>query len=168
MHPRGLLPLLAALLAGPAAAQPEPERTLASFGDWVVRCERAGPRRSCEMVQATLDTRQQPVAVLALGRADRDAPYRLVAQVPVSVAVAEPARLTLEPPLPLPFRSCTPRGCFAEAAVADTAALARLRERGAEAPARLEWRDATGAEVAIPVSFRGFADAFSALLREGE
>ena len=158
------LPLLGFLLTtGSALAQPAPERTMAAFGDWVVRCERAAAGRTCEMAQTMADQRQQPVAVVALARGT---PPRLVVQVPVNITVAEPARLTLDPPLVLPFRSCVPQGCFAELALGDAAVMARLRARAADAPTRLEWRDPTGAQQVVPVSFRGFTDALDALGRE--
>jgi invasion protein IalB len=161
------LPMLGfLLLSAPVLAQTAPERTLASFGDWVVRCERAtagATTRTCEMAQTMADQRQQPVAVVALARG---APLRLVVQVPVNIAVAEPVRLTVEPALVLPFRSCTPQGCFAELALADAAVVTRLRARAADAPTRLEWRDPSGAQQTVPVSFRGFSDALDALGRE--
>jgi len=160
---RTLTLLASLLLAAPALAQPAPERTLAAFGDWVVRCERAAGARVCEMAQTMADQRQQPVAVVAVARGT---PPRIVVQVPVNITVAEPVRLTVDPALVLPFRSCTPQGCFAELALADAAVVTRLRARAADAPARLEWRDPTGAQQGVPVSFRGFSDALDALGRE--
>jgi len=142
---------------------------MASFGDWVVRCEqRPTGGRGCEMAQTSADQRQQPVSVLALGRPARGAPLRLVAQVPVNVSVGQPAQVTIDPALTLPFKSCTPRGCFAELELRDAAILQRLRSRAAEAAARLEWRDAAGQEAGVAVSFRGFTAAFEALSRESE
>ncbi|MBL6457643.1 invasion associated locus B family protein [Belnapia sp. T6] len=164
----------------PTPAPESPERTAAVFADWVMRCETRPANgtnpaaRLCEMAQTTQDQRQQPVAVLAIGRVAKGEPLRLVAQVPVNVQVGQPARMVLdtparqEPALTLPFRSCNPRGCFAEFDLRDEAVLRRLRSRAADAPARLEWRDATGAEAAIPVSFRGFSAAYDALAKEPE
>ena len=165
----------------PAATPADsPERTMAVFGDWVVRCEgraataTAPAGRNCEMAQTTTDQRQQPVAVLALGRQAKGEPLRLVAQLPVNVQPGPGARLTLdlpgraEPPLPLPFRHCIPNGCFADAELRDEALLRRLRGRPAEAAGKLEWRNAAGAESSIPVSFRGFGAAYEALAKEAE
>ena len=168
--------------APPAAATPaeSPERTMAVFGDWVVRCEgraataTAPAGRNCEMAQTTTDQRQQPVAVLALGRQAKGEPLRLVAQLPVNVQPGPGARLTLdlpgraEPPLPLPFRHCIPNGCFADAELRDEALLRRLRSRPAEAAGKLEWRNAAGVDSSIPVSFRGFGAAYEALAKEAE
>ena len=153
---------------------------MAVFGDWVVRCDMrpAGaalpPGRVCEMAQTTTDQRQQPLAVLALGRQARGEPLRLVAQVPVNVQPAQAARLVLdppgrgEPPLALAFRHCVPTGCVADAELREEALLRRLRTRPAEAAGRLEWRNSAGAETGIPVSFRGFTAAYDALAREAD
>jgi invasion protein IalB len=170
--------------AAPAPAAPadsSPDRTMAVFTDWVVRCEAraagggAPAARLCEMAQTTQDQRQQPVAVLAIGRTAKGEPLRLVAQVPVNIQVGPPARLVLEipnrpaeAPLVIAFRNCMPRGCFAELELRDEAVLRRLRGRPAEAAGRLEWKDAGGGDASVPVSFRGFGAALDALAKEGE
>ena len=66
------------------------------------------------------------------------------------------------------FQRCTinPVGCFAERDLRDDV-LRRLRGRNPEQGARITWREAGGAETAIPVSFRGFAAAYDLLMREG-
>lgn len=155
----------------PAASPETPERTLAVFGDWAVACEARAANaagRICQMSQTTQNQQQQSVAVLAIGRVARAEPWRMVAQLPVNVQVSQPARLAIDMPISLGFRQCTPRGCFAEAELRDEAALRRLRAHPAETVGRLEWRDATGSELGIPVSFRGFTAAFEALVREAE
>ena len=167
--------------AAPAPAEGSPDRTMAVFTDWVVRCEARAANgatpmaRLCEMAQTTQDQRQQPVAVLAIGRTAKGEPLRLVAQVPVNLQVGPPAKLVLdipnrptEAPLTVAFRNCTPRGCFAELELRDDAVLRRLRARPAEAAGRLEWKDAGGGDASIPVSFRGFTAALDALGKEGE
>lgn len=155
-----------------------PERTSALFGDWAVQCVARpagqGEGKICEMSQTLQDQqRQQVVAVLAVGRVARDQPVKFVARVPVNVQVSNPGRLVLDgpanaanEPLTLSFRSCSPLGCFAEVELND-ATLRRLRARPAEQGGRVTWREANGAEAAIPISFRGFSAAFDALVREG-
>lgn len=163
----------------PAAdATAGPERTAAQFGDWTVQCVTVpqGGRRICEMAQTIQDQqRQQPVAVVAVGRVAKDQPLKLALRVPVNVLVAQPARLVLEgpagpanEPLSLAFQRCSvqPLGCFAEAELRDEA-LRRLRARPADRPGRIGWREAGGGEASIPVSFRGFAAAWDALQKEG-
>jgi invasion protein IalB len=180
--PRPAAPPAPAAQPAPAAGPDgNPDRTMAVFSDWVVRCETrpangtAAAARLCEMAQTTQDQRQQPVAVLAIGRVAKGEPLRLVAQVPVNLQVGPPAKLMLEvpnrpaeAPLTIAFRNCTPRGCFAELELRDEAVLRRLRARPAEAAGRLEWKDAGGGDASIPVSFRGFTAALDALAKEGE
>jgi invasion protein IalB len=154
--------------ATPAALGAEaPERTSAQFGDWSVNCAGRAPARACEMVMGVRDQGRQLGAALALGRATREAPLRLVAQLPVNIRVSQPVRLVLEgaEPLALPFQSCNRLGCFAEIELREDA-VRRLRALPAEQLSRLEWRDAAGQEMVLPASFRGFAAAAEALARE--
>ncbi|MBU8544259.1 MULTISPECIES: invasion associated locus B family protein [Roseomonadaceae] len=165
-QPAGRAPAVAP--AAPAAPAAEgPERTSAQFGDWSVNCTGRAPARNCEMVMAVRDPPRQLAAALAIGRIARESPLRLVAQVPVNIRVAQPARLAMEgaEPLALPFQTCNRLGCFAEIELREEA-LRRLRARPADQPGRLEWRDAAGQEVALPISFRGFVAAADALGRE--
>ena len=174
----------AAGAAPPAAPQAAnegggPERTTAQFGDWAVQCAvlpqgtANASRRICEMAQLVQDQqRQQPVAVVAIGRTAKEQPMRIAVRVPVNVIVSAPAQLVLDgtpgEPATLGFTRCTlsPVGCFAERELRDDL-LRRLRGRAPEQGGRIVWRDGGGGEASIPVSFRGFAAAYEALLREG-
>jgi len=156
----------------PAAQAPRaegPDRTVAQFSDWSVTCATpAGAARACEMAQAVQNPARQLSAVMAIGRSAKGAPMRLVVQVPVNVRVAQPLRMAAEggEPITLAFRSCNNLGCFAEMELRDDALLRRLRTHPADQAGRLEWRDAGGNELALPVSFRGFVPALDGLLRE--
>lgn len=158
--------------AAPAPGSPAPERVTATFGDWLMRCEtRAagapnGAGRDCEVLQSLQDQRGQPVAQFAFGRVARNAPMRVVILIPANITVAAPMRLNLNDggqPLPITLRACGPRGCIADA---ELSAATVTRIRGREAPGRLEYRDASNAEVALPFSPRGFGQALDALARE--
>ena len=113
------------------------------------------------MAQTVLDGRGQALAQLtargvALGQ------VALTAQVGINIAVSEPMRLLVEdqPALILAFRRCFPRGCFAEGQLpeGDVGTLARRAEA-----AKLDFRDAEGNTVSVPVSLRGLAPALEAL-----
>ncbi len=156
--------------ATPAAAQPE--RTTATYGDWTLRCESqaaGAATKACEAAHAVLDGRGRAVAQFVIGRPAGSQATGMVAvvQVPVNATVAEPARFMLEasapPVLSLPFRSCTSRGCFAEAPLPEQE-LSRLRQRAE--PVRLEYRDAARSPVALSISLRGLGAALDALERE--
>jgi invasion protein IalB len=156
-------------VSGASAQTPVPPNvTSANFGDWVLRCEaRAEAQRACEILQSLQDQRRQPVAQFAFGRSQRGQPMRLLVLIPANITVAAPMMIQLPdrgPPIPVALRACGPRGCVAEAEVAQ-AQLTRLRAR--EAQGRLEYRDALNAEVALPFSTRGFGAALDALAREG-
>ena len=158
--------------AAPAPAAPEPERSMAVFGDWAVRCEGTGGARNCEVTQTVQNSRSEPVGVFAIGRLARGDPMKLVAQVPVNVLLTAPPRLVLEggtttgTPLALNWRQCIPTGCYAEIDLRDTALLTRLAARTAEQAGRLAFKQASGADAALPMSFRGLAQALEALARE--
>jgi invasion protein IalB len=167
--------LIAGVLASialPAAAQ-APQRTTATYEDWTIRCETqpAAPpqpaRKSCEMFQATqVQGQPQPVTQIAIGRAVKTEPFRLVMQVPVNLWLASGVKLVYDdkqPPLSGAFKRCLPIGCFADVDLADDM-VKRLRSR--TDPGRLEFKDATQRNVNIPVSFKGFSQAYDALLKE--
>ncbi|WP_431284839.1 invasion associated locus B family protein [Humitalea sp. 24SJ18S-53] len=182
------LPLaVLALLAGPAAAQTpratptpppaadasaEPERSVAVFGDWAMRCEGRPPARACELTQTLQNDRNQPVALFAIGRSNRADPLKLVVQVPLNVAFPAAPRLVLDggnttgSPLALAWRQCIPAGCTAQIELRDAALLTRLRARTAEQPGRLLFQQASGGEAALPFSFRGLSAALDALPRD--
>lgn len=160
----------------PAQAQPpaavEPERSVAVFGDWAVRCEGRPPARACELTQTLQNDRQQPVAQFAIGRMARGEPLKLVAQLPLNIAFAATPRLVLDggdstgSPFALSWRQCIPTGCYAEIDLRDEALVTRLRARTPEQGARVLFQQASGGEAALPFSFRGFGAALDALPRE--
>lgn len=198
-----LIPVLAMGLAAPVMAQPSrapattpattpapapapapvpaadlPDRTQASFGDWLVRCETQRPQgqpvaRVCEMAIAMNDQRGQPLAQIVLVRAGRADPHRMLVQLPLELRVDLPARLMIDPAaapaeaVSLPFRLCSASrgGCFGEIEAVPAPVLARMRAR-AENQGRLDFRDSVGREIQILFSFRGFGQAMDALARE--
>ena len=151
--------------AAPAAPITEPQRTTADFGDWTLRCDRPEGRAPiCEVAQ-TVQSGNQTVAQMAIGRASATEPLRLTLLVPVSVTLAAPPRLSAGAgaAIELGWTRCLPNGCFADRAM-DDAALARLRAL-AEA-GRITFTDGAGREVALPFSPRGLAGALDALARQ--
>ena len=145
-------------LAGPALAQ---DRTVATYGDWSVRCENA-PSRNCEAATVLSTAENRPVAQLIVGRLNNQGPVLLLAHVGVlNVHLPAQLRLTLAgAPLNLVYQRCTPQGCFASAEL-DEATLARLR--GEPAGARMIFQDAGRQEISLTLSLRGFAQAQAAL-----
>ena len=168
--------LTAALAAGSCLAvaasayAQAPQRTTATYEDWTVRCETppANPaQKVCEMVQTTqMQGQAAPVTQIAIGRAAKTDPLRLVIGVPVNVWLATQVKLVYDdkqPGLTTPFTRCVPQGCFVDTTLSDDM-IKRLRAR--TEPGRLEFKDSTQRDVAVPVSFKGFGQAFDALMKE--
>ncbi len=152
----------------------EPAVTTASFGDWVLRCQRFGDgekmTRACEVSQAIqLQGQTGPLAQLAVSRLSGEADLRLTVVLPVSVSFPSSVRLGVEKEgsenagVDLGWRRCIPAGCVADVPVKEEV----LKQwRASSDPGRLTFKDAMGRELVIPVSFRGLDPALSALVKE--
>lgn len=189
-HLAGAAPLLiAGLLAGvlppakpawaeaakPAPAPPpvsaDPTVTTASFGDWTTRCEKGAgdkPQRICEAVQTVqLPNAAAPVAQIAFGHASSTEPVKLVLVLPVDVWFPSTVRVFGADKdaqgVELTWRRCLPVGCFAENAAPDDA---MRRWRGETGQGRIAYKDGVGRDVALPISFRGLAQALDALAKQ--
>ncbi len=169
-QPRNAVPPAPAAPAGaPAAAAAAPERTVSQYGDWSMTCAQpANQPRRCEVGLSMQDQQRRIGAAVAFGRTNKESPMRIVMQVPVNARVSAPMRVVLEANevTLVPFAACTPGGCFAELELRDDVMLRRMRARNADAPGRIEWKDAGGNDVALPLPVRGFAAAMDALARE--
>jgi len=158
--------------ARPAATiSSEPQTTIASYGDWVLRCQRvetAGKSaRVCEVAEAIqVQGQAAPIAQLAIGRLSPGEPLHVTVVVPPAVSFPSSVRVDAKngAPLTLEWRRCLPGGCFADTLAKDEV-LARWR--GLSEAGQLTFKDASGQEIALPLSFRGLAQALDALAREG-
>lgn len=163
--PPAAAPAQAPALPGGNTAVPRPDRTTASYGDWVLRCELSNAgERGCEVAQTIQDGRGQILALLTARRGTPEGQIVFTAQVGINIAVTDPARLLIEDQaaLSLAFRRCVQRGCFAEAQLSENEARTLARRNDA---AKLDYRDADGTPVSIPVSLRGLAPSLEALKR---
>ena len=182
---KGFVGILAATLligsaTGPSAQQPrpptlpsaqsEPQRTTATYGDWVVQCEtQAGPppQKVCDMAQVTqLQGKNLPFSRVVVSHPVKGQPVRLVVQVPLNASFSTNVRIQTgdaDPGIAAPFARCTPNGCFADFDIKDDV-LKRLR--AASGAGKLSFADAGGHDVTVPLSFSGFNQAFEALARE--
>jgi invasion protein IalB len=156
----------------PAPVPTEPQSTVASFGDWVLRCARQGEgnqsTRICEVAQTIqVQGQQGPLAQIAFGRVQRADPLKLTMILPNNVSFPSTVRVSMDEkdtqPLDLAWRRCVPGACIAEA---DPAAPVIQRFRARTEPARLTFKDAAGRDFVLPISFRGLAQALDALARE--
>ena len=155
----------------PPPVSADPSVTTAAFGDWTLRCEKPASEKTqhiCEAVQTVqLQNQPAPIAQIAFGRSSSSDPVRLVVVLPVNVLFPSSVKMGLgdkDPEsLDLAWRRCLPVGCFAENATPDAAIR---RWRGETGQGRISYKDAAGRDMALPISFRGMAQALDALARQ--
>lgn len=162
---------VAAILAVlPAAAQQaaQPERSVATYGNWELRCETAqrdgAPVESCEIAQAIqIQGQAQPLTQIAIGRPSADAGFRMVLQLPVGVWLPTAPRVALSESAvyPATFKRCVPTACLADLAV-DDAMIAMLSDETLE-QGQLRFAMQEGQDTPVPILPRGFAAALQAL-----
>lgn len=147
-----------------------PQRTTATYEDWIVQCElRTGPpaEKLCDMAQVTqVKGRNIPFSRVAIPRPVRGQPIKLVVQLPVNASFATKVRIQAndgDAGVAMPFARCVPSGCFADFELRDDI----LRKfRAASSTGKLTFADAGGRDVTVPMSFKGFAQAYEALIKE--
>ena len=173
--------VLAALFATPAMAQQaqpqkaaagaEPNATTASFGDWVLRCQKiegGAVARICEVAQSlAVQGQAAPIAQIALGRTSAKERMRATVVTPTNVSFPSTPRLLLgekpEQSVALAWKRCLPMGCFADVELSDDL-IKRLRSL-TDGP-RLSFTDGAGRDLALPFSLTGLPQALDALAKE--
>jgi invasion protein IalB len=158
--------------AKPLAVEAEPERTTATFGDWILRCERSGEvtnaRKICEIVQSVqVQGQQAPIAQIAIGRVQKTDPLKLTLVLPSNVTLTSPPKVSTEEKggqlVETIWQRCLPIGCLADVVLRDDVVKA-MRARSDQG--RLEFKDGVGREVRLAFSLRGAAQALDALAKE--
>lgn len=157
--------------AAPAAppVSADPASTSATYGDWVLRCQRVGEgdkaQRLCEVAQTLqVQGQQAPIAQIAFGRVNPSEPLRFTVALPSNISLPGSVVISfgekVATPMAMSWRRCVPGACIADGApnAEDMKAL-----RAAAEPGRLVFKDAAGRDVTLPLSFRGFAQAVDAL-----
>ncbi len=157
---------------GAPAAQPpvgsEPGLTTATFGDWVLRCQRTGEggaAKQCEVAQTLqLQSQQTTIAQIAFAKGTAPGDMLLTVAVPSNITLPSTATFGLgekDPhPVDLTWRRCLPSACVASGTPPGSALTAF---ETATDPGRLSFRDSGGRDIGLPVSFRGLAQAIDAL-----
>jgi invasion protein IalB len=152
--------------------QSEPQRTTATYGDWIVQCEtQTGPpaQKVCDMAQIAqvqVQGRSSPFSRVSVAHPVKSQPVKLVVQVPVNVTFSTSVRVQTsdaDPGITAPFARCVPSGCFADFEIKDDI-LKKLR--AASSAGKMAFADANGHDVSVPLSFNGFNQAFEALAKE--
>lgn len=153
------------MAAHQAAAQ---QSTTATYGDWVVQCRTDDEaQRNCDMAQVTqVKGKNLPFSRVAVQHPVKGRPVRLVVQLPVNVSLPSNVRIQAsdaDPGLIAPFDRCVPAGCFADF---DLKEEAIRKFRDADGAGRMTFKAADRRAVSVPVSFKGFGQAFDALAKE--
>jgi invasion protein IalB len=149
----------------------EPQNTSATYGDWTLRCSRTGEAdktvRVCEvMLPFQLQGQQAPFAQLAIGHVNPKDPMHATFLVSPNVAFPSNVKLSADDkdaqPVELSWSTCIAAACRADGEFKDD----QLKKwKAFAAPARLQFKDSTGRELAIPISVRGLAQALDALAK---
>jgi invasion protein IalB len=164
-------PILPTDATRPTPVGAEPEATTASYGDWLLRCQRittvGAAQQVCDVTQTVQAQGQQnPLLQLSFGQPVAKEPLKLTIYAPVNVSFPSVARLAIDEkdvqPAELIWRRCQPGGCVADLEIKEEL-LKRWRAQVGGGVVKIV--DATGREIAIPFSFRGLAQALDALLR---
>ncbi|WP_298427788.1 invasion associated locus B family protein [Rhodoblastus sp.] len=154
----------------PAPVGVEPQTTTASFGDWVLRCQRTGTdkeaTRICEVDQ-TIQVQGQaaPIAQIGFVRMQKNEAPRLTLALPVNVSFPSSPKIATDgkEPIELAWRRCVPAGCIAEATLRDETVRQLKALQGA---GKIESKDAGGHDFSLGLSFRGLSQAMDALAKE--
>jgi len=154
----------------PAPTDQNPQRTTASYGDWVVRCETTAgppPQKNCDMEQlAQVQGQANPISRVAVPLPQKGEPPKMFIQLPINVSFSAPLKITVDAKdagITTPFRRCVPAGCFGEVELKEDL---QKKFRGSNEAGKITFKDAADRDVAIPLSFKGFAQAFEALLKQ--
>lgn len=142
--------------------------TTAAFGDWQLRCQKAGAgqptQRSCEIIQSLIIQGQTaPFAQLGFGRLAPGGPLYFTAVVPTNVTFPSTVRIAIDEkdtqPVEIAWTRCLPTGCFASLALKDDLLK---RWHAQNEGGRLTFKNGAGQDMTVPFSFRGLARALDA------
>src|SRR5215472_10210003 len=158
-HSFGAIVVGLSLASAVAAWAQAPQHTTATYDDWTIRCDKTSTLKKCDLVQTT-QAQGQAVSLIAVGRPNKTEPLRIVFQVPINVWLPPGVRLATDKGSDLvsaTFKRCMDGGCLADAELKDDVVK---KMRGETENGKLLYVDAAQKEVALPVSFKGFAVAF--------
>lgn len=146
---------------GIAANAQVPQRASATYDDWTASCvsTSASPViKTCELFQLQ-KIQSRSVGQIIISRAGSDKPVRILFEVPDNVWLQTGIKLSFDdqsPGLMAPFTWCVSGRCLAESELTN-AVITKLR--GRTDAGRVEYRNATQANVSLPISFKGFGAA---------
>ena len=159
--------LATVIFAGATVRASAQQSTTATFEDWVVRCvNRPGPpaKKTCDMEQLTqVKGKNTPLSRVAVTRPAKSAPAKMAIQVPVNIWIPTGIKVqtgSKDAGFAANLMQCIPAGCFADLAITED----MLRQfRTVTTRGRIVFKNAAQRDIDIPLSFKGFGQAFDAL-----
>jgi len=155
-----------------APVSDEPAATTASFGDWIMRCQRTGEGdkavRVCEAGQIIqVQGQTAPIAQIGIGRLSPGDPMGITVVLPPNIALPSNVHIAAdekdEAGIDLTWRRCLPGNCVADAKL-DPETIKYWR--GRSVAGKLSFNNGAGRVLTIPFSFRGLAQSLDALAKE--
>lgn len=156
--------------SSPPPVPSDPQTTSATYGDWVLVCQRAGgaDKRQCEVSQSVqVQGQPGPITQLAIFTPGEAAETRIAVVLPANVLLTATPKIGVDESdtqaVDLNWQRCLPGGCFADAQLKGDVLS---KWRGSTDRGRLEFKDGAGRTVVLPFSFRGLDPAYGALTKE--
>lgn len=159
-------------VATPSVSGEKPQRTTASYDDWILQCDkRVGPppEKTCEIaqvVQVQLQGKNVPFSLVAIPRPASLKSTRMMVQLPVNVSLKGNVVLQSDKAdsgVAVPFARCVVSGCVAEFDLKEDAVK---KLRNAAAAGSITFKNSNEQDVVVPLSLKGFGPALDALAKE--
>ncbi|MEJ0051639.1 MAG: invasion associated locus B family protein [Methylovirgula sp.] len=123
-------------------------------------------QRNCTIGQTT-QVQNQPFSHVLVAKPVKGHPTNLLVQLPVNILIAGNVRVETNDKdigIAAPFDVCIPAGCIAKFEIKESL-LQKFRGNAGSTTGRIIFRDASGRAVAIPLSSKGFGQAYEALAK---
>ena len=154
------------------AANPSPDESAAphitskAFGSWTLHCQPAheeGAEPLCAVAETVQTASNKVIAVISIGRRHPGDPVNIVVSLPANVSFPNSVHIRTDKDdkwgLELQWQRCIPGACIAGGEL-NPAAIAHWSSL--QTDGNIVFQDAAGDEVAVPMSLRGFGDAYNA------
>ncbi|HVY19752.1 MAG TPA: invasion associated locus B family protein [Bauldia sp.] len=153
-----------------ALAETAPQTTTATYDTWQVRCQLGKTAdgkdtKVCEVAQVVqIQGQAQPLLQIAVGRQAPGAAMKFVVQTPIGAWLAKAPQILVDdksPPIATSFKRCLPQACYAE--VDFTTDLESTFASKGDTQGAIVFQMDEGKDIRVPMSFKGFSDAYAAM-----
>ena len=115
---------------------------------------------------AQMQGQANPISRIAIPLPVKGQEAKLIVQLPVNVSLAGGVKIEADGKdrgLTIPFTRCVPAGCLAETPLKEEE---MRRFRAETRPGKLVYKNAADQPITIPLSFKGFGQAYDALVKQ--